>query len=148
MATVACVVCVPVPSWGYDTWREIMQIAETGKETLGGGAPRLSPEEQEWLADYRQELNQAFPGMVEEIVVFGSKARGDSTEDSDLDLLLVIREGDWRLKEAIARPGYLLAAGTDVVPSMMVYTVEEWEQRRRGRAPLWQTVTRDGVPVS
>jgi len=85
--------------------------------------------------------------MVEEIVVFGSKARGDSTEDSDLDLLLVIREGDWRLKEAIARPGHLLAAGTEVVPSMMVYTLTEWEQRRRVRAPLWQTVTRDGVPV-
>ena len=122
-------------------------MTETRKQGAGTRTPTLSQGEQEWLADYRRELDRAFPGMVEEIVVFGSKARGDSTEDSDLDLLLVIREGDWRLKEAIARPGHLLAAGTEVVPSMMVYTLTEWEQRRRVRAPLWQTVTRDGVPV-
>ena len=44
-------------------------------------------------------------------------------------------------------PGNMLAIGTEVVPSFVVYTREEWEQRREDRAPFWQTVTRDGVPV-
>lgn len=35
--------------------------------------------------------------LVEQIIIFGSKARGTATADSDLDLLVVIREGDWRL---------------------------------------------------
>ena len=107
----------------------------------------LSPEEQRWLDAYRQILDDQFPGLVEEFLIFGSKARGDSTPDSDLDLLLVIREGDWRRKEEITRPGNMLAIGTEVVPSFVVYTREEWEQRREDRAPFWQTVTRDGVPV-
>ena len=34
------------------------------------------------------------PGLIEESVVFGSKARGDAGPDSDVDVLFVLREGD------------------------------------------------------
>jgi predicted nucleotidyltransferase len=92
---------------------------------------KLTPEEQAWLDAYRQALAQQFPGLVEQIIIFGSKARETATADSDLDLLVVIRDGDWRLKDTVTQPGYLLAIGTDVVPSIMVYTTEEWELLRR-----------------
>lgn len=108
---------------------------------------KLSCSEQEWLDAYRSELDAKFSGLVEQMLVFGSKARGDSTRDSDLDILLVIKEGDWRQKEALTYPGYLLSIGTEVVPSFVVYTAAEWEQRRLIQAPLWQTVARDGVEV-
>jgi predicted nucleotidyltransferase len=108
---------------------------------------KLTPAEQQWLSEYRQTLTEQFPGIIEQLTIFGSKARGEATEDSDLDVLIIIREGDWKLKEAIARPGHLAAVGTDVVPSFIVYTVNEWEQRRQAETPLWQTVMRDGVAV-
>ncbi len=109
---------------------------------------RLTSEEQTWLDTYRKELAEQFPGLVEQIIIFGSKARGTETRDSDLDVLLIIREGDWRLKGALATPGYDLAVGTDVVPSILVYTEQEWEDRHRLRAPFWQAIDRDGVRVS
>jgi len=109
---------------------------------------RLTHEEQAWLEAYRKELAEQFPGLVEQIIIFGSRARGTATLDSDLDILLIIREGDWRLKEALATPGYDLAVGTDMVPSILVYTEQEWEDRRRLQAPFWQAVDRDGVRVS
>lgn len=80
-------------------------------------------------------------------------------EGEDFDVLLLIREGDWRLQskianakgierqEAVTQPGYLLSIETEVVPSFLVYTREEWETRRQGQAPIWQTITRDGVAV-
>ena len=108
---------------------------------------KLTHEEEQWLKDYRRILAQRFPGLVEQIVIFGSKARGTATADSDLDVLIVIREGDWQLKDLVTEPGYELSLGTDVVPSIMVYTREEWEQHRRDEAPFWQTVNRDGVVV-
>ena len=108
---------------------------------------QLTREEQNWLEAYRRALTQQFPGLVERLIIFGSKARGTATVDSDLDLLVVIREGDWRLKDAVTQPGYLLAIQTDVVPSIMVYTAEEWEAHRKRQVPFWQTVTRDGVVV-
>lgn len=107
----------------------------------------LNPEEQAWLDAYREALAERFPGLVEEIIIFGSKARGTGTADSDLDLLVIIREGDWRLKDAVAQPGDRLAVGTDVVPSIIVLTREEWEGHRTREAPFWLTVARDGVAV-
>ena len=47
----------------------------------------------------------------------------------------------------MTQPGYSLAVDKDVVASIMVYTEEEWEQRRNDEAPLWQMVNRDGVVV-
>jgi len=41
----------------------------------------------------------------------------------------------------------MLSIETGVVPSFLVYTREEWEARRQGQAPIWQTITRDGVAV-
>lgn len=108
---------------------------------------KLTSEELAWLDSYRQALARQFPGLAERIIIFGSKARETATADSDLDLLVVIREGDWRLKDAVTQPGYLLAIRTDVVPSIMVYTADEWEFHRQRQAPFWRTVTRDGVVV-
>lgn len=106
---------------------------------------KVTPGEELWLKNYRETLAQQFPGLVEQLIIFGSKARGTSTEESDLDLLVVIREGDWRVKDAITRPGYLLAVDTNAVPSIIVLTSEEWESLHRREAPFWQTVQRDGV---
>ena len=107
----------------------------------------LTAEEQTWLTAYRKALNTHFPGLIDELIIFGSKARGRATEDSDLDMIVLIREGDWKTKKAVARPGYLLAIDTSAVPSLMVFTREEWERHRQLEAPFWQTVSRDGVAV-
>lgn len=108
---------------------------------------KLTHEEERWLRDYRQVLAQRFPALVEEIVIFGSKARETATADSDLDVLVVIRKGDWRLKDLVTEPGYELSLGTDVVASIIVYTQGESEQHRCDESPFWQTVDRDGVVV-
>ena len=108
---------------------------------------KLTAEEELWLESYREILSKQFPGVVDQIIVFGSKAKGTATEDSDLDLLLVIRDGDWKVKDAITQPGYLLALDRNAVPSMIVLTRKEWESLRIREAPFWQTVQRDGVAL-
>jgi|RhiMetdeSRZDD1v2_1073273.scaffolds.fasta_scaffold514023_1 predicted nucleotidyltransferase len=107
----------------------------------------LTPAETAWLLAYQTHLKKAFPGCVEEISIFGSKARGDARADSDLDVLVVIREGDWRFKEALTRPGYDLAIGTEVVPSLHVYTVAEWEHLGKQASVFREVVERDRVTV-
>ena len=107
-----------------------------------------TPEEQAWIKAYRQALEDQFSKLVKELVVFGSKARGSSHKDSDLDVLVVIREGDWKTKKSVADTGYALAIGTRVVPSLIVFTDEEWAFHRDREAPFWQTVVRDGITIS
>ena len=108
---------------------------------------KLTGEDQAWLDAYRQELDKKFPGLVERMILFGSKARGTATADSDLDLLVVIKDGDWWLKRDLRRCGYALAVATEVVPSIMVFTAAEWASYATRQAPFYRTVSRDGVAV-
>lgn len=109
---------------------------------------KLTPDEQAWLNEYRDALAKQFPGVVEEIIIYGSKARGDAGPDSDVDVLVVLREGDRSLKHEVRDLGHRLAVLSDAVPSIMVYTRHEWSLRRDSGSPFYQAVTRDGVLVS
>lgn len=107
----------------------------------------ITPSEQEWLNAYRKALDEQFPGLVEDLIVFGSKARGDARPDSDLDILVIIRGGDRRLKREISSPGCDLSIGTDVVPSILVFTVAEWDRFERLESVFRESVLEDGVSV-
>lgn len=107
----------------------------------------LTREERIWLEAYQKALEAQFADLIKDLIIFGSKARGSSNEDSDLDVLIIIYEGNWETKKSVAEPGYMLAIGTEVVPSLIVLTAEEWIYHQDYEAPFWQTVTRDGIPV-
>lgn len=107
----------------------------------------LTAEEQAWLDAYCHALHAQFPGLIHDMIIFGSKARGTARPDSDLDIVLVLREGDWHLKNAVTLPGYDLAIGTNVVPSLQVYTAAEWRQLRVRQSVFQEVVERDGVSV-
>lgn len=107
----------------------------------------LTAEEQAWLDEYRHELRERFPGNVEDVVIFGSKARGDDGPDSDVDVLLVLREGGRQIKKDARLLGHRLAATSDVVASILVYTDSEWQERARHGSPFFRAVMRDGVHV-
>lgn len=108
---------------------------------------RLTPEEQTWLDAYRKELAEQHPGAVNRMFIYGSKARGDTHPDSDLDILLIIKNDASRLKRELRRIGYLLAATSDVLPSILAYSEDEWESRKKSGSPFRQAVERDAMRV-
>jgi len=83
---------------------------------------KLLPEERNWLEAFIHGIRRSFPGRIERVMIFGSKARGEAGPQSDLDVLVILR-GDGHLKSRVRLLGYELALGTDVVPSILVYTV-------------------------
>ena len=108
----------------------------------------LASQEQAWLDSYRQVLADNFPDMIEQIIIYGSKARGDAGPESDIDVLVILRSGDRTTKSKVREIGHLLAVTSSAVPSIMVYTLEEWSARKEGGSPFYDAVTRDGVRVA
>ena len=107
----------------------------------------LDAADQAWLDAFRLELRTRHPGVVAHLAIYGSKARGDAREDSDLDMLLVVRDDAADLKRPLRRIGYDLAAASCAVPSIMAFTQAEWDQLKEIRSPYRESVERDGVSV-
>jgi predicted nucleotidyltransferase len=53
----------------------------------------LFPREQEAIDAFVIRLRQRYPDRISEILLFGSKARGDSGPESDIDILVVPSTG-------------------------------------------------------
>lgn len=85
--------------------------------------------------------------MVLNILMYASKARGDTHEDSDLDILLIIKEGDWWLKREIRDQGYELSVGTDVFSSIQVFTEQEWKRLKQVDSIFQENVENEGLAV-
>jgi len=109
---------------------------------------QLTVEEQAWLDGYREALNEQHPGVVQQMLIYGSKARGQAHAESDVDILLIVKDQAAGLKRELRWIGYLLAAKTDVLPSILAYTQGEWESRRLSGSTFRKAVERDAVRVA
>ena len=107
----------------------------------------LDSEEWELLVQFREALAARFAGVVVNMVLYGSKARGDAREDSDIDVLLVVRETAAHLKRPLRQVAHELAATSYALPSIVAYTEAEWARLGRLGSPFRASVERDGVSV-
>ena len=132
---------------------DLMVDAAKTKDVTGvrpGGAVAmldLSPDEQTWLDEYRRVLRERHAGVVLRMVIYGSKARGDAHADSDLDVLIIVRNDAGALKRTLRDIGYDLAATSWAVPSILAYTQDEWQHRREKGFSFQRAVERDAVAV-
>ncbi len=81
-----------------------------------------------------------------EIYLFGSYAWGQPTEDSDLDLFIVVDDSqEKRYKRAI--PGYTALVGLKVPNEIIVYTKKEFEKNAADITTLAHKIKVDGRRV-
>jgi uncharacterized protein len=91
-------------------------------------------------------LRERFP--VEQVILFGSKARGDDKLDSDIDLLVQTSQAmDWRQRRAVDRVLPDLQIEVGVMLNPIVIDSEEWTHGVWQALPFRKEVDRDGVLV-
>ncbi len=61
----------------------------------------LPEQERRAIEAFLKRVRQAYPQRVKQMSLFGSKARGDSHIGSDIDILLIVDDKDWRFRHAI-----------------------------------------------
>jgi len=80
-------------------------------------------------------------GPVERILLFGSFARGDQDELSDLDLIIIKNTPQRFLERLLSVP--LLPVQADV----FVYTPEEFERMRENENPFLLSALQDAITL-
>ena len=108
----------------------------------------LSPDERKAVARFVERLRQRYPKRVLQAVLFGSKARGDSGSWSDVDILLITDQDDWRFSHAISTIAAQVSLEYDVLIGPRVIGQERWERMKQHRFSLYRNVTTEGIPLT
>lgn len=100
----------------------------------------------ELLSQCRDAIKAVAPGA--EVVLYGSRARGDASPESDYDLLVLV-DGpvDRDLENRIGDRLYDLELETGSVVSLIVYEKSFWETSLCKAMPLHRNVDREGVKL-
>ena len=99
----------------------------------------------ELLKKFKREILKLLPEEIETIRLFGSQARGDAHEDSDVDILVVTKTDDWHLGDKIGEVAYNLLLETGIYISTKVISRKHYDYLRRLNAPFILNVLREGI---
>jgi predicted nucleotidyltransferase len=98
------------------------------------------------LKKFKREIVAIYGERLHSIILFGSRARGDARDDSDIDLLIVLK-GDFDYIEMLKRSDDIAAAlslENDIVISRAFTSDKEFKERQ---TPFLMNVRREGIPV-
>ncbi|MBW1961128.1 MAG: nucleotidyltransferase domain-containing protein [Deltaproteobacteria bacterium] len=106
----------------------------------------LRENEKAAIREAARTLKERFP--VEEIILFGSKARGGGSEESDIDLLVLTHKPlHWRERHAIIEALFDVEMKHDVVISIVVNTVYDWNEGVCTVLSLRDEIKKEGIAI-
>jgi len=81
-----------------------------------------------------------------EVILFGSKARGDDDIESDIDLLILTGQpATWEQRKAINNALFEIQLKYDVIISTLITTVLEWKDGTFSVLPIHDEVSAQGI---
>lgn len=97
------------------------------------------------LAELGRELRRRHGAGLIELRLFGSFARGEAGEDSDVDVAVVLERADWETRRAVLDLAADIGLAHDLALSPTVFDRETFERWRREDRPLVRDIEREGV---
>lgn len=93
----------------------------------------LSPTEQQALQRFKTALQSLLGDNLLSLRLFGSRVRGEGTEESDLDVLVLVREKDRALCRRIVEESLEIALAYETNLAPTILSAEEYQQNRSTR---------------
>jgi predicted nucleotidyltransferase len=98
----------------------------------------------ELLRRCKEAIRQVVPDA--DVILYGSRARGDATEYSDYDILILINgDAELPLEQKIRSNVYPLELDSGAVLTLFVYSRKQWDTPLYRAMPFHENVDRDGV---
>jgi predicted nucleotidyltransferase len=107
---------------------------------------RLRPQDKAAIDAAVRILRERFP--VEQVILFGSKARGDDDPESDIDLLILTRRPLTRPeKNEVLDSLYPLQLEHEVMLTPLIIPFQEWESGLTAFLPIHREVEEQGIVI-
>ena len=98
------------------------------------------------IAEMKKGLTELYGQRLKAVILFGSYARGDYDENSDLDVMIVLDnyKSYWDELVHSAELASNLSLEYNVTVSRTIVTEEKW---KRGDLPVLRNVRAEGIPA-
>jgi predicted nucleotidyltransferase len=108
---------------------------------------QLKPHERAALGEYLERLQARFADRILHVILYGSRARGEGDAESDLDVLVVVDDGDWRLHDSITLESCEPSLKTGIAISPLVWGLDHFEQQKSWGLLFYRSLERDGIDL-
>ena len=98
---------------------------------------------------YCCRLRQQFGNKVEEILLFGSHARGEANPQSDIDLLIVLKSQERHVKKEVIDLAWevMFDYGFKAFLSPIVFFKKDYDRYRRCNSSFLENVSQDALSL-
>src|SRR5574341_2402079 len=107
----------------------------------------MLPKEKKAVREFLAAVHTAYGNRIQRAALFGSKVRGDSTQYSDIDILLIVTDDNWKFRRAISGISSDIALKYDVLLDVRIISVSRWQYMADIQSGLYQNISRDAVPI-
>jgi len=104
----------------------------------------LSESDKQLMLDLKSIIARFAPDAA--VILYGSAARGKREPESDYDVLILLQAPiDKQTREDMRSAMYEIELEREIVISLMVSTLDEWNSPLRSVSPFHRNVEKDGV---
>jgi uncharacterized protein len=103
----------------------------------------MSARDYQILETFTAKVRQHFPAA--RIWAFGSRARGDATWDSDLDICVVLNRCDRHIDHLVGQIAWEVGFDHELVIMPICFSKEEFEHGPMSESTLVMNIVRDGI---
>ena len=107
----------------------------------------LTDRERQALAAFVDRIQQRFDGLILSAMLFGSRARGEASTDSDVDVLVVINKEDYQVRKQIRYLAAEVWLEYGLFLSTRVWSRSHWHKLQEMQTLLYRNIQRDGIDL-
>jgi len=107
----------------------------------------LTQKENEGLARFKGALQTLLGDNLLSLRLFGSRVRGEETEESDLDILVLVKTKDRALCRRIVEESLEVDLAYEINLAPTILSAAEYQQNQEYGTPFYRNVEREGVSL-
>lgn len=107
----------------------------------------FTPQEHRAIASFRETVLKLCGPDRCSFRLFGSRARGEGDEESDIDVLVLLNPYDDKTKKEIWDAAYRIFSETEVLISPMVLSNELYDGMKKRERLIAMTIEKEGIPL-
>ena len=111
----------------------------------GKSEEMMTPRDMEIAGELRRRLAEVVPLL--DFRIFGSRARGDADEYSDLDVFIKVERIDRKIRENIEDIIWEVGFNNFIVISPLIFTRDEIENTALRSSAIVKNITEEGVSL-